>query len=148
MDSKQYAEYVKATTPKTNELKTMLAAFTVGGIICMIGQGFTDLYKYLLPSEVSDSLIGALTSMTMIFLGAFLTGVGFYDRLGTFAGAGSIIPITGFANSIASPAMEFRKEGIVFGLMAKMFVIAGPVIVTGVIASVVVGFIYRLVEIL
>ena len=112
----------------------------------MIGQGFTDLYAYLLP-DAEESMIGALTSMTMIFIGAAFTGFGIYDKIGSVAGAGSIIPITGFANSIASPAMEFRKEGIIFGLMAKMFVIAGPVIVTGVVSSVIVGAIYRIIAV-
>ena len=110
----------------------------------MIGQAFGDVYKAILP-EAPKAMIGSLTSATMIFLGAFLTGLGIYDKIGSVAGAGSIIPITGFANSIASPAMEFRKEGIVFGLMAKMFVIAGPVIVTGIVSSVTVGFIYWIV---
>ncbi len=144
MDGKEYCEYVSKTAPKTSELKTLLPAFCIGGIICMIGQGFTDLYAYLLP-EAEESMIGALTSMTMIFFGALLTGFGIYDKIGGIAGAGSIVPITGFANSIASPAMEFRKEGIIFGLMAKMFVIAGPVIVTGVVSSVIVGIIYTIV---
>lgn len=147
MDSKQYAEYIDKNAPRTWELKTLFIAFGVGGLICMIGQAFSDLYKFLMP-EAPKAMIGAITSSTMIFLGAFLTGLGIYDKIGSVAGAGSIIPITGFANSIASPAMEFRKEGIVFGLMAKMFVIAGPVIVTGVVSSVTVGFIYWLIAIL
>lgn len=146
MEGDEYCKYVSRTAPKTGELKTLLAAFCVGGIICMIGQGFTDLYAYLLP-DAEESMIGALTSMTMIFIGAAFTGFGIYDKIGSVAGAGSIIPITGFANSIASPAMEFRKEGIIFGLMAKMFVIAGPVIVTGVVSSVIVGAIYRIIAV-
>ena len=146
MDGKAYCEYVSKTAPRTAELKTLLAAFCVGGVICMLGQGFTDLYAYLLP-QAEESLVGSLTSMTMIFLGALFTGLGIYDKIGSVAGAGSIVPITGFAKSIASPAMEFRKEGIVFGLMAKMFVIAGPVIVTGVVSSVIVGVIYRVIAV-
>ncbi len=147
MDGKEYCEYVSKTAPRTSELKTLLAAFCVGGVICMIGQGFTDLYTFLLP-DAEESMLGALTSMTMIFIGALLTGFGIYDKIGGVAGAGSIVPITGFANSIASPAIEFRKEGIIFGLMAKMFVIAGPVIVTGVVSSVIVGIIYRIIAVI
>ncbi len=145
MDSKQYAEYVSKHTQKSCEWKTLPIAFLVGGLICCVGQAFGDLYKYLLPQwEKAD--IGALVSMTMIFLGGLFTGLGLYDKLGAVAGAGSIIPITGFANSIVSPAMEFRKEGIIFGTMAKMFVVAGPIIVTGVASSVIVGIIYFIVE--
>lgn len=146
MDGKSYCEYVSKTTPRTSELKTLLAAFAIGGLICMIGEGFSDLYAFLLP-EAEESVRGSLTSATMIFFGALFTGFGIYDKIGGVAGAGSIVPITGFANSIASPAMEFRREGIIFGLMAKMFVIAGPVIVTGIVSSVIVGVIYRIIAI-
>ena len=144
MDSKQYAEYIDKHGPRTNEWVTLLTAFGVGGLICMIGQAFGDVYKAILP-EAPKAMIGSLTSATMIFLGAFLTGLGIYDKIGSVAGAGSIIPITGFANSITSPATEFRKEGIVFGLMGKMFVMADPVILTGIVSSVTVGFIYWIV---
>ena len=110
----------------------------------MIGQGFSDLYAYLFPKwEQKD--VATLTSITMIFLGSFFTGLGWYDKLGAYAGAGTIIPITGFANSVVSPAIEFRKEGIVFGTMAKMFLVAGPIIVSGVGVSVAVGIIYYII---
>ncbi len=144
INSKEYAEYVSTHTQKSCEWKTLPIAFVVGGLICCIGQAFADLYTYLLPTwEKAD--IGALVSMTMIFLGGFFTGLGLYDKLGAVAGAGSIIPITGFANSIVSPAMEFRKEGIIFGTMAKMFVVAGPIIVSGVTSSAIVGIVYYIV---
>lgn len=144
LDKKEYIEYVHKTCPKSSQWRTLITAFIVGGSICMIGQGITDLYKYLIPSfEKSD--IGTLVSITMIFLGAFFTGLGLYDKLGKYAGAGSIVPITGFANSIVSPAMEFNKEGIFYGIMAKMFVIAGPIIVSGVCSSVLVGVIYYII---
>ena len=144
IDSKQYQEYVHKNAQKSNELLTLTIAFVVGGIICMIGQGFSDLYTYLFPKwEVKD--VATLTSITMIFLGSFFTGLGWYDKLGAYAGAGTIIPITGFANSVVSPAIEFRKEGIIFGTMAKMFLVAGPIIVSGVGVSVAVGIIYYII---
>ena len=144
IDSKQYQEYVHKNAQKSNELLTLTIAFVVGGIICMIGQGFSDLYTYLFPKwEPKD--VATLTSITMIFLGSFFTGLGWYDKLGAYAGAGTIIPITGFANSVVSPAIEFRKEGIIFGTMAKMFLVAGPIIVSGVGVSVAVGIIYYII---
>ena len=119
----------------------MAKAFLVGGIICCIGQGFSDLYQAVLP-ELDEKTIGGFVTMTMILLTAVLTGFGVYDKIGAFAGAGSIVPITGFANSIVSPAIEHKREGIVLGLCANMFSIAGPVIVFGISASVLVGIIY------
>ena len=113
MDKKEYLEYVHTHSKKTNELKTLFFSFLIGGIICCIGQGFSDLYHYLIPSFSKDD-IGKLVSITMIFLGSFLTGIGLYDKIGAIAGGGSIIPITGFANSIVAPAMEFNKEGQVW----------------------------------
>ena len=113
----------------------------------MIGQGVWDLFKLAVPAA-DEKLLGEITSTVMIFLGATLTGFGVYDRIGKYAGAGSIVPITGFANSVVSPAMEFRSEGVVFGVMCKMFVIAGPIIVSGVSASIGVGLIYWLVGVL
>lgn len=147
MDKKEYGELVRQATPKTNELKTLFSAFAIGGLICMIGQGVSDLLSVLLPA-LDGKAVGALTGVVMIFLGSMLTGLGVYDKIGYYAGAGSVLPITGFANSIVSPAMEYNKEGIVFGLMAKMFSIAGPVIVSGVCASVVIGIIYYLIGVL
>lgn len=144
IDKEEYVEYIHNSCPKTKEWTTLPKAFVIGGIICMIGQGFGDLYKYLMPG-MSKAFIGGLVSVTMIFIAALLTGLGLYDKLGKHAGAGSIVPITGFSNSIVSPAMEFNKEGIFFGVMAKMFVIAGPVIVSGVCASVLVGVIYYII---
>src|SRR5699024_2987537 len=108
-----------------------------GGVICMIGQAFSDVYAEFVPLD--EKSISALVGMTMIFLGALLTGLGVYDKIGYYAGAGSIAPITGFANSIVSPAMEFHCEGIIFGMMARMFGVAGPIIVSGVCSSVAVG---------
>ncbi|MBR3804580.1 MAG: stage V sporulation protein AC [Clostridia bacterium] len=138
--NKNYLDYVSEISPKTNELKTLLHAFWVGGFICFIGQAVRFLFIYVF-GLYGDVLAGA-TSMVMIFLGSFLTGLGVYDKIGKYAGGGSIVPITGFANSVVSPAMEFKSEGYIYGLASKMFVIAGPIIVFGVIGSVCVGLIY------
>jgi stage V sporulation protein AC len=125
--------------PKSHLLRNCIRAFIVGGIICDIGQLFNDYFtKMGLPKESVSSLV----SITMVFLGALLTGIGIYDKIASFGGAGSLVPITGFANSIVSPAMEFKKEGFIFGVAAKMFVIAGPVLVYGIGSSVMVGIIY------
>lgn len=144
LDKKEYQQLVEESAPKTKELKTLVFAFLTGGLICVIGQAFYDVYARFITSFDSTQ-IAALTSVTMIFLGSLLTGFGVYDKIGYYAGAGSVLPITGFANSVVSPAMEYNKEGIVFGLMAKMFSIAGPVIVSGIGASVVIGVIYYIV---
>lgn len=135
-----YLDYVKSVSPKTNEKKTLIRAFLVGGLICSIGQGLRYLFQYAVGLEGDE--LAAYVSAVMIFLGAFLTGLGVYDRIGKFAGGGSIVPITGFANSVVSPAIEFKTEGYVYGVAAKMFVIAGPIIVFGVASSVLVGLIY------
>lgn len=137
----QYLELDKRIAPKSKEGRTLWIAFLVGGFICMIGQGFSDLFQKILPAA-DDKILGQLTSVAMIFLGSILTGFGLYDRIGKYAGAGSIIPITGFANSVVSPAMEYRSEGMVFGVMCKMFVIAGPIIVSGITSAVAVGLVY------
>lgn len=141
-----YLELVSSYSPKTNELKTLFRAFWVGGVICMIGQAirFTLIYTLGL---YGDKLAGT-TSIILIFLSALLTGLGVYDRIGKYAGGGSIVPITGFANSVVSPAMEFKTEGFVYGLAAKMFTVAGPIIVFGVIGSVLTGISYYLLGVL
>ena len=135
-----YLDYVKSISPKTNERRSLFRAFIVGGFICCIGQGIRYLFEYALG--LTGDELAAYVSAVMIFLGAFLTGLGVYDRIGKFAGGGSIVPITGFANSVVSPAMEFKTEGYIYGVAAKMFVIAGPIIVFGVASSVLVGLIY------
>ncbi len=135
-----YLNYVKSVSPKTNEKRSLIRAFLVGGLICAIGQGLRYMFQYLVGLEGDE--LAAYVSTVMIFLGAFLTGLGVYDRIGKFAGGGSIVPITGFANSVVSPAIEFKTEGYVYGVAAKMFVIAGPIIVFGVASSVLVGLIY------
>lgn len=141
MEDKQYMEYIHTHAQKSNHLTTLIWAFAVGGLICCTGQAFGDIFKAVLP-DWDKAKIAALVSMTMIFLGSFLTAIGVYDKIGMYAGGGSIVPITGFANSVVSPAMEFNKEGIVLGMMAKMFVVAGPIVVAGTVSSVVTGLIY------
>lgn len=136
-----YVEYVSKKCPKTSEPKTLVAAFVVGGAICCVGECFRILYEEVFWTFTTEEIASSV-SATMIFIGAFLTGVGLYDRLGSVAGAGSMVPITGFANSVVSPALEFRSEGMVYGLAAKMFIIAGPIIVYGTVASALVGIIY------
>lgn len=139
--NKQYNKYVEAKTPKTKSFPTLIYAYLVGGLICILGQGIYDLTALLFPTMGVDA-IAAWMLVILIFTGSFLTGIGVYDKIGAFAGAGSIVPITGFANSVTSPAIEFKKEGLIFGLCAKMFIVAGPVIVSGVIVSFIVGIIY------
>lgn len=139
--NKKYNEYVEAKTPKTKNFPSLINAFIVGGIICMIGQGIQDTVLAIFPNvTIEDATAWML--IILIFIASLLTGFGVYDRIGVFAGAGSIVPITGFSNSITSPAIEFKKEGIIFGLCVKMFTVAGPVIVNGVAISVLVGIVY------
>lgn len=140
LNKKEYQEFLEKKSPNSPLLKDMLWAFVVGGIICTIGQGILDIYRNVLSLE--DEQARSYLTITMIFLGALLTGLDIYCKIGKYAGAGSIVPVTGFANSIVSPAMEFKKEGLVLGLASKMFVIAGPVLVYGITASVGVGIVY------
>ena len=139
MNSMQYDALVKKYSPKSHTLTDTLNAFWTGGLICVVGQLIMNGWGLLgLDQEQS----GTATAMSLILLGAVLTGLGIYDRMAKVAGAGTVVPITGFANSIVSPAMEFKTEGFVMGMAAKMFTIAGPVIVYGVSASVVYGVVY------
>ena len=137
---KEYQEYLNQKSPNSTLLKDVLWAFFVGGIICVIGQAFFDIYTKGFSLQEEDARTAA--SITMIFLGALFTGLGIYDRIGKYAGGGSIVPITGFANSVVSPAMEFKTEGYIYGTAAKMFIVAGPIIVFGIASSVLVGILY------
>ena len=138
ISNEEYAQLVKARSPNSPLWKDMLRAFAAGGLICCVGQALTALFGSLGLGKEDAS---AAVSVTMVFLGVALTALGVYDRIAKFAGAGTLVPITGFANSVSSPAMEFKAEGYIAGLAAKMFVIAGPVIVYGVTASIVYGMI-------
>lgn len=140
IEREEYQKYIKQNSPKSPMLRTLVWAFIVGGIICCIGEGIGDIIK-LIFADMDDKRVAIWESCIMIFLGSFFTAIGLYDKLGHFAGGGSIVPITGFANSVVSPAMEYNREGVFFGVCAKMFVIAGPIIVFGVVASFVVGLI-------
>ena len=139
MTEKNYSELVADLAPKSPIWKDCLIAFLVGGLICTIGQLIMDGYSAL---GLDETDAGTATSMTLVTLSAFFTGLSLYDNLAKFAGAGTLVPITGFANAIAAPAVEFKTEGFILGVGAKMFTIAGPVIVYGVSASVVYGLIY------
>ena len=139
--NKRYNQYVDAKVPMTKDFPTLFYAFLVGGLICVLGQVMQDILLATFSNMTLEEASGWV-SIILIFIASFLTGLGIYDRIGVFAGAGSIVPITGFSNSISSPAIEFKKEGIIFGLCVKMFSVAGPVIVNGVAVSVIIGFIY------
>ena len=136
---KQYNEMVKEVSPNTKIYSNCLKAFITGGLICIIGQIITNVTKQYISDTDTVSLI---TSVLLILISVLLTGMGLYSKMGKFCGAGTIVPITGFANSVASPALEFKKEGFILGLGAKMFIVAGPVIVYGVLTSMVVGLVY------
>lgn len=138
--NKNYIAYVNSFNPKTHHFKNCLRAFLVGGFICLFGQFLRYMLQWLL-GLAGDELAGTV-SVILIFLGTLLTGLGVYDRIGRNAGAGSIVPITGFANSVCSPAIEFKTEGLIYGMAAKMFIVAGPIIVYGVLAGTIVGILY------
>lgn len=139
--NKKYNAYVQAKIPKTKAFPSLFNSFWVGGVICMMGQGINDGLLTIFPNMAEQTAWG-YTLIVLIFLASFLTGLGVYDRIGRFAGGGSIVPITGFSNSITSPAVDFKSEGIIYGICVKMFSIAGPVIVIGVLSSIIVGLIY------
>ena len=136
-DRTLYQQMVSEAMPKKPMLPQLLKAFAVGGLICCIGQAVSDLGRTML--HLDEDALSAFTAIVMVFFGATLTGIGLYDKIGKFAGAGSIVPITGFANSIVSPAMEYKREGYIMGVGAKMFTIAGPVLVYGIGSSVIYG---------
>ena len=142
-DKKRYEEMVKTASPSSTVGINCLKAFLVGGSICAIGQ---ILYNIFLSQGVSREDTGLIVAGILIVAAILLTALGLYNKLGKHAGAGSVVPITGFANAIAAPAIEYKKEGLVLGIGAKMFVIAGPVIVYGAMASVVVGLVYYFVK--
>jgi len=145
MTEKEYGKYVKDLSPKSPLWKDCFHAFWIGGLICAIGQAIMNGYLAL---DMSKENAGTATSMTLVALSALLTGFSLYDDIAKHAGAGTLVPITGFANAISAPAVEFKTEGFILGVGAKMFTIAGPVIVYGVSASVVYGLIYWITTIL
>lgn len=139
MSKKEYCEFVKQREPKSPLGMDLLRAFVVGGLICCIGQALSMLYERYAGLDKESA--GTAVSITLVGLSAILTGLNVYDQIARFAGAGTLVPITGFANSVVSPALEFKSEGFILGTAAKMFTIAGPVITFGLAASVVYGLI-------
>lgn len=139
MTEKEYGKLVERLSPKSPIWKDCLGAFVIGGLICTLGQVFMNVYDRL---GLNKTDAGTATCISLIFLSALLTGFSLYDNIAKFAGAGTLVPITGFANAITAPAVEFKTEGFILGVGAKMFTIAGPVIVYGISAGVVYGLIY------
>ena len=135
----EYMDKVKKASPDSPILVNCIRAFIVGGLICTLGRLITNICKSM-GASVEDA--ATYTSVILVVLASLLTGMGIYEKIGKFAGAGSVVPITGFSNSVTSPAVEFKKEGFILGLGAKIFIVAGPVILYGVLTSVVVGIIY------
>lgn len=140
LETKQdYQNYVDKKSPNSPIFKNCFNAFWVGGIICCIGQIISEACKF---NGLDITISGTIVSIILIGISAFLTGLNIFNKIGKFAGAGSLVPITGFANSIVSPAMEYKSEGYVMGVGAKMFTVAGPVLVYGISASILIGMIY------
>ena len=135
----QYKAYVEKKTPKNNVYFNMIKAFITGGIICVIGQAILDFCK---SQGLSEEIAGSWTSLILVLLSVILTGFNIYPRIAQWGGAGALVPITGFANSVAAPAIEYQKEGQVFGIGCKIFTIAGPVILYGIVTSWLLGVIY------
>ena len=138
MTNREYGEYIRKKQPPSPVWRDTLRAFAVGGLICALGQGLLSFYT---ARGLDRDSAGTAVSLTLVFLGALLTGLGVYDDIARFAGAGTLVPITGFANSVVAPALEFKREGYITGTAVKMFTIAGPVIVFGISASVVYGLV-------
>jgi stage V sporulation protein AC len=139
VSQKEYGEMVKKASPNSKSCIDIPCAFVIGGLICVIGQALTDFYSYL---GFDDRTSAAWCTVTLVFLSALLTGLGVYEKIAKHGGAGTLVPVTGFANAVASPAVEFKPEGFILGLGAKIFIIAGPVILYGTAASVLYGLIY------
>ena len=139
MSNQEYISYVNEKSPKSKLGINCLKAFLIGGLICTIGQCFLNLYKYLGADKETAS---TLVTVTMIFWGALLTGLNIYPKIAKHGGAGTLVPVTGFANAVAAPALEAKTEGYVLGVGAKIFTIAGPVILFGTLSSVICGIIY------
>ena len=139
MTEKQYGRLVNDLAPKSPKLRDYLGAFCIGGTICLVGQVFLNWYESM---GLDEKAAGTAVCMSLITLSALLTGLSLYDNIAKYGGAGTLVPITGFANAISAPAVEFKTEGFILGVGAKMFTIAGPVIVYGISASIVYGVIY------
>jgi len=138
MNNKEYQDYVKKKAKPSPIGKNMVWAFFVGGLICVIGQGLIDVYKAI---GLKEDLASTATSITLIFLAALFTGLGIFDNIAKHAGAGTLVPITGFANAMVAPALEYKSEGVITGTAVKLFTVAGPVLVFGISASIIMGLI-------
>ncbi|MFW5787744.1 MAG: stage V sporulation protein AC [Halanaerobiales bacterium] len=132
----EYEKIVKNNQISDNKIINFIKAYIVGGFICMIGQGFWQVYIW---TNMSQDDAGVLSTITMIFIGGLMTGLGIYDEIGQFSGAGSLVPVTGFANAMVSPAMEYKQDGLILGMGAKMFDVAGPVLVYGMVTAFIIG---------
>ena len=141
MTPEEYDKLSKKASPNSPFIKDFLMAFLIGGLICTIGEGFLLLYQW---AGMEPETASATVSVTLIFLSVLLTGLGVYDNIAKIGGAGTLVPITGFANAVSSPAIDFKSEGLILGLAAKMFLIAGPVIVYGTTASILYGLVIYL----
>lgn len=146
MDKKQYKKFSIAHAPKSPIIKDCVIAFLIGGSICTLAQLFSDLY--IMAPNTSKETAGMLSSVTLIFIAVLLTGLGVFDNIAKFAGAGTLVPITGFANSVASPAIDSRSEGYVLGVGAKIFTVCGPVLLYGILAGFIYGIIYWIIGML
>ena len=144
LSKETYKKYADARAPKSPVVKDCLCAFLVGGLICALGQGLTDVYTKLCGLPKEDA--GTLTAATLVLVAAILTGLGIFDRIAKFAGAGTLVPITGFANAVVSPAIDSHSEGLILGVGAKIFTVAGPVLLYGTLAGTVYGVVYWIVS--
>ncbi|KAB1440534.1 stage V sporulation protein AC [Candidatus Galacturonibacter soehngenii] len=142
---KEYNEYVKQVTPTHSLPVNMIKAFVTGGIICTIGQA---IMNFCMSNQLDEKTAGSWTTLILILLSVVLTGLNIFPKIAKFGGAGALVPITGFANSVASPAIEFKKEGQVFGIGCKIFTIAGPVILYGISTTALIGLIYYIIKVL
>ncbi len=142
--NERYDKYVKAVTPTTATVKSLLNSFWIGGLTCMIGEIMGDIYALIFP-QLSVDMIVNITSMTLIALAILFTGLGFYDVIARRGGAGSFLPITGFANAMSSASMEFKTEGLIFGTSVKLFSVVGPVVVNGIVWSTVAGLVHLII---
>jgi len=140
----RYGAYIKAVTPETSLVKSLAKSFVIGGLTCIIAQTLYELYALAFPS-LEQSVVAGFVLCTIIVIAVFLTGIGVFDRIGRFAGAGAFLPITGFANAMASASMEFRTEGLIFGSQTKFFSVVGPVLVNGIVWSTLAGVIYAII---
>ena len=146
LSKETYKKYAAARAPKSPILKNCLRAFLMGGLICTLGQGLNALYTGVCGMDKADA--GTLTACTLVLIAAVLTGLGVFDRIAKFAGAGTLVPITGFANAVVSPAIDGKSEGLILGVGAKIFSVAGPVLLYGTLAGTVYGVVYWIVSLL